>query len=268
MARALVRGALVTIAVLTGVVLIAPVLVIIPMSFSDSSFLTFPPTDWSFRWYENFFNDPSWRASALSSLRIAVLVTISAVVLGTAAAFGLIRGRIRAKAAIAGLVIAPLIVPYVIVGLAAYAAALQLGLTQTTLGFVLVHTALAVPYVAVNVAASLSSFDHRLEQAAMSLGASPLTTFLRVTLPIIAPGVAAGALFAFITSWDEVVVSLFLSGPELTTLPVRMWSGVRVQIDPTVTAVSSLLLLFTITAFAALGVARLIRNRRLARSHR
>jgi len=268
MARVLVRGGLVLLAVVTGLVLIAPVLVIIPMSFSDSSFLTFPPTEWSFRWYENFFNDPSWQSSALSSLRIAVLVTISAVVLGTAAAFGLVRGRVRAKAAIAGLVIAPLIVPYVIVGLAVYAAALELGLTQTTAGFVLVHTALAVPYVAVNVAASLSSFDHRLEQAAMSLGASPLTTFLRVTLPIISPGVAAGALFAFITSWDEVVVSLFLSGPELTTLPVQMWSGVRVQIDPTVTAVSSLLLLFTISAFAALGVARLIRKRRLARSHR
>ncbi|WP_167760894.1 ABC transporter permease [Geodermatophilus sp. DF01_2] len=268
MSRLLVRGGLVTLAVLTGLVLIAPVLVIIPMSFSDSSFLEFPPTDWSFRWYENFFSDPSWRASTLSSLKIAVLVTITAVILGTAAAFGLVRGRLRAKAAVAGLVIAPLIVPYVIVGLAVYAAALQVGLTQTTLGFVLVHTALGVPFVTVNVAASLASFDQRLEQAAMSLGASPLTTFLRVTLPIIAPGVAAGALFAFITSWDEVVVSLFLSGPELTTLPVQMWSGVRVAIDPTVTAVSSLLLLFTITAFAALGVARLIRNRRLARSHR
>jgi putative spermidine/putrescine transport system permease protein len=266
MSRLAVRTGLVAVAALTGLMLLSPVLVIVPMSFSESSFLSFPPKGFSSQWYEKFFSDASWRSSALSSLKIAVLVTISAVVLGTAAALGLVRGRMRVKAAVAGLVIAPLIVPYVIVGLAAYAAALKVGLTQTTLGFVLVHTALAVPYVTVNVAAALASYDRRLEQAAMSLGASPLSTFVRVTLPIIAPSVVAGALFAFVTSWDEVVVALFLAGPELTTLPVKMWSGVRVAIDPTVTAVSSLLLFFTITAFVALGVGRLIRNRRLKRS--
>ncbi len=265
MSRLLVRGSLVVLAVVTVLALAAPILVVVPMSFSDSSYLQFPPSGWSTKWYENFFADIAWRESALNSMRIAVLVTIMAVLLGTAAAFGLVRGRIRLKAAIAGLVVAPLIVPYVIVGLATYAVALELGLTQTTLGFVLIHTALAVPYVTINVAAALASYDQRLEQAAMSLGAGPVVTFLRVSLPMIAPAVAAGALFAFITSWDEVVVSLFLTGPELTTLPVKMWSGARVQIDPTITAVSSLLLLLTLAAFAAAGLLNLVRRLRLRR---
>lgn len=262
MNRLLVRGGLTLLAVTTGMLLILPVLVVVPMSFSDSSFLNFPPEKLSLRWFENFFQDPGWRASTLASMRVAVLVMLLAVVLGTSAALGLVRGNLRFKAVVAGLIMAPLIVPYVIVGLAVYAVALELNLTQTTLGFVLVHTALAVPYVTVNVAAALASYDERLEHAAMSLGANRAVTFVKVTLPMILPSLAAGALFAFITSWDEVVVSLFLSGPELTTLPVRMWSGVRVQIDPTVAAVSTMLLLLTITMFVIGGLARLLQNRR------
>lgn len=265
MNRLLVRGGLTLLALTTGMLLILPVLVVVPMSFSDSSFLTFPPEEFSLRWFENFFQDPGWRASTLASFRVAVLVMLLAVVLGTMAALGLVRGNLRFKGVVAGLIMAPLIVPYVIVGLAVYAVALELNLTQTTLGFVLVHCALAVPYVTVNVAAALASYDERLEHAAMSLGANRVVTFVKVTLPMILPSLAAGALFAFITSWDEVVVSLFLSGPELTTLPVRMWSGVRVQIDPTVAAVSTMLLLLTISTFAVGGLARLIHNRRMAK---
>ncbi|MFO7399289.1 MAG: ABC transporter permease [Actinomycetales bacterium] len=264
--RLLTRAALIALAVFTGLVLVLPVLIVALMSFSDSPYLTFPPKGWSLRWFENFFQDPDWLASAAASLRVACLVTVLSVVLGTTAALGLVRGRLPLKPVISGLVIAPLIVPYVIVGLAAYAVALEVGVTETTVGFVLVHTALAVPYVVVNVAAALASFDHRLEQAAMSLGASPVVAFLRVTLPIIAPSVAAGALFSFITSWDEVVVSIFLSGPDITTLPVRMWSGVRVRIDPTVAAVSAMLLTLTISFFAAGAAGRFLRNRRLARA--
>ncbi|WP_435742387.1 ABC transporter permease [Nocardioides sp. SYSU DS0663] len=265
MTRILTRLGLTVMAVLVGLMLLAPILVIVPMSFSDSAYLAFPVEDWSTRWYQNFFEDPSWRESTFASLRVAVLVTLCAVVLGTAAALGLVRGHVRWKNLIAGLVVAPLIVPYVIVGLAVYAVALEVGLTESTLGFVMVHTALAVPYVVVNVAAALATYDQSLEHASMSLGANPVTTFRLVTLPIIAPSVGAGALFAFITSWDEVVVSLFLSGPSMTTLPVQMWSGVRVQIDPTVAAVSSLLLLVTIATFILVGLARLINSRRLKR---
>lgn len=247
---------------LTALYLVLPVFVVVPTSFSDSAFLEFPPKDWSLRWYENFFTDLTWLDSALASVRIAVLVTLASLLLGTAAALGVVRGRYPLRALVSGLVMAPVLVPYVIIGLAVYATFLDLGLTETTLGFVLVHTALAVPYVVITVSSALMSFDRRLEQAAMSLGSGPFTTFARVTLPLIAPSLASGAVFAFVTSFDEVVTSVFLSGPDLTTLPVQMWSGVRVQIDPTVAAVSSMLLLLTLSLFAAAGLARLIRRRK------
>ncbi|MEO3873464.1 ABC transporter permease [Nonomuraea sp. B12E4] len=256
------RIALWALAALTALYLVLPVFIVIPMSFSDSAFLEFPPQDWSVRWYENFFTDLTWLDSTIASLQIAVQVTLLSLVLGTAAALGMVRGRYPLKALVSGLVMAPVLVPYVIVGLAVYAVFLKLGITETALGFVLVHTALAVPYVVITVSSALMSFDRRLEHAAMGLGAGPVTTFARVTLPLIAPSLASGAVFAFVTSFDEVVTSVFLSGPDLTTLPVQMWSGVRVQIDPTVAAVSSMLLLVTLSLFAAAGVARLVRRRK------
>lgn len=264
--RRLTRGALVVLAVLTAAYLVAPVFVVIPTSFNDSSFLAFPPEVWSLRWYQAYFDDPTWVAATFSSLRIGILVTALSVVLGTLASLGMVRGRYPLRALVSGLVLAPVLVPYVIIGLAVYALFLRLGLTQTTLGFVLVHTALAVPFVVINVSSALVSFDRRLEMAAMSLGANRTSTFVRVTLPIIAPSMAAGALFAFITSFDEVVTSVFLAGPDMTTLPVQMWSGVRVQIDPTVAAVSTMLLLVTLSLFAAAGIVGAVRTRRLNRS--
>lgn len=265
MKRRTTRGALAVLAGLTVLYLIAPVFVVVPISFGESSYLDFPPENLSMRWYSNYFEDTSWVDSTLASLKIGLLVTVLSVVLGTLAALGMVRGRYPLRGAVAGLVLAPVLVPYVIVGLAVYAAFLRAGLTQTTLGFVLIHTCLAVPYVVINVSAALFSFDRTLELAAMSLGAGPVGAFVRVTLPIIAPSVLTGALFAFVTSFDEVVTSVFLSGPELTTLPVQMWSGVRVTIDPTVAAVSSMLLLVTLCLFTGAGVARAFRTRRIAR---
>ncbi|MFI6597547.1 ABC transporter permease [Nonomuraea sp. NPDC050536] len=247
---------------LTAVYLVLPVFVVIPTSFSDSAFLEFPPKAWSLRWYENFFTDATWLDSAVDSLQIAFQVTLVSLVLGTAAALGMVRGRYPLRSLVSALVMAPVLVPYVIIGLAVYAVFLRAGLTQTPVGFILVHTALAVPYVIITVSSALMSFDRRLEQAAMNLGAGPVTTFARVTLPLIAPSLASGALFAFVTSFDEVVTSVFLSGPDLTTLPVRMWSGVRVQIDPTVAAVSSMLLMITLALFCAAGLTRLILRRK------
>jgi putative spermidine/putrescine transport system permease protein len=263
--KLLCRGGLVALAVLTAVYLVAPAFVVIPTSFNDSSFLEFPPEVFSTRWYQTYFDDPAWINATLNSLQIGVWVTLLSVVLGTAAALAMVRGRFPVKALVSGLVLAPVLVPYVIIGLAVYAVFLELGLTETILGFVLVHTALAVPFVVINVSSALVSFDERLELAAMSLGANRITTFLRITLPCIAPGVMAGALFAFITSFDEVVTSVFLAGPDVSTLPVEMWSGVRVQIDPTVAAVSTMLLLVTLALFLCAGLARLLRSRRTAR---
>ncbi|WP_305093922.1 ABC transporter permease [Prescottella sp. R16] len=156
------------------------------MSFADSAFLTFPPKAFSTRWYQQLLDDPTWIASALVSLRVAVLSTICAVILGVLAALGLVRGRYPLRGPIAALLLAPIIVPYVIVGLAVYIVFLKIGLTETTLGFVLVHTALAVPYVTINVASSLVSFDRGLERAAQSLGSGPVSTFFRITFPNIA----------------------------------------------------------------------------------
>ncbi|HEY0484797.1 MAG TPA: ABC transporter permease [Mycobacteriales bacterium] len=266
MTRLLVRGGLSALALVTGIYLLLPVLVVVPTSFSASSFLKFPPEGLSTRWYQSFVDDPSWMDALSTSARVAVLSSVCSVVLGVLAALGLVRGRFPFRSGVTALVVAPIIVPYVIVGLSVYIAFLRLGLTQTTVGMVLVHTALAVPYVAINVASGLATFDRRLELAAMSLGAGPVATFFRITLPVIAPSVLAGAVFAFITSWDEVVVAIFLSGPDLSTLPVRMWSGVRVQIDPTVAAVSSLSLLATVGVFAGVGAAALAR--RWVRRHR
>lgn len=257
MTRILTRVGLSMLAAATIFYLILPVLVIIPMSFAKSAFLSFPPEQFSTRWYHALLEDPTWLESALWSLQVAVLATICAVILGTLAAMGLVRGRYPLRGAITALLLAPIIVPYVIVGLAVYIVFLRMGLTETPLGFVLVHTALAVPYVTINVASGLVSYDRSLELAAHSLGAGPVSTFFRVTLPNIAPSVLAGALFAFITSWDEVVTAIFLSGPRMTTLPVRIWSGVKIQIDPTVAAISGLTLFVIIASFILYGLTRL-----------
>ncbi|GAA1834362.1 ABC transporter permease [Actinomadura chokoriensis] len=268
MTKILTRAGLVTLAAVVGVYLVLPVLIVVPMSFSDSSFLSFPPGEMSLRWFRNILDDPVWIDSALASLNVALLSSVCAVVLGVLAALALVRGSLPFRNTIMAVLLAPLIVPYVIVGLAAYIAFLELGLTQTTLGFVLVHTCLAVPYVVINVVAGLVSVDRRLEMAAMSLGAGPVTTFFKVTLPLILPSVLAGGLFAFFISWDEVVTAIFLSGPEMTTLPVQMWSGIRVQIDPTVAALSTLVLVVIFGSFTVLGLTRLVRQvarRRTAR---
>ncbi|MEU8344296.1 ABC transporter permease [Spirillospora sp. NPDC048832] len=268
MTKILTRTGLAVLAALVGVYLVLPVLIVVPMSFSDSSYLSFPPGETSLRWFRNILDDPVWLDSALASLKVALLSSACAVVLGVLAALALVRGSLPFRNTIMAVLLAPLIVPYVIVGLAAYIAFLELGLTQTTLGFVLVHTCLAVPYVVINVVAGLVSVDRRLEMASMSLGAGPVGTFFRVTLPLILPSVLAGGLFAFFISWDEVVTAIFLSGPEMTTLPVQMWSGIRVQIDPTVAALSTLVLIVIFGSFTVLGLTRLVRRftgRRTAR---
>ncbi|MGW0038088.1 ABC transporter permease [Gordonia sp. NPDC003376] len=265
MTRIITRTALFLLAALIAVYLLLPVLLVIPMSLGESSFLTFPPKGLSFQWFQALIDDPTWMQSAASSFSVALGSAVLSVVLGTLAALALVRGRIPFRGAVLAVLLAPLVVPYVIVGLAIYIAFLEIGLTETPLGFILVHTCLGVPYVIINVVAGLSTVDRRLEMASMNLGASPLQTFFRITLPAIAPSMLAGGLFAFIISWDEVVVAIFLSGPDMTTLPVKMWSGIRIQIDPTLAAVSSLILLIIVAAFALSGILRFIQSRRARR---
>jgi putative spermidine/putrescine transport system permease protein len=225
--------------------LLLPVVVIIPLSFSDSSFLAYPIKGWSMQWYEAMWNSDDWARATKNSFIVAPLATLLATVLGTLAAMGLANAKFWGKGFITGLLIAPMVVPIVVVGVSSYLYFARWGLNDSYLGLVIVHAALGAPFVVTTVLATLQGFNHNLIKASLSLGASPLETFFRVTLPVIAPGVISGALFAFATSFDEVVVTLFLAGPEQVTLPRQMFTGIRENISPTIAAVATLLTLFT-----------------------
>lgn len=242
--RALVWG----LAVAVLLFLVFPIFVIVPVSFSSSSFLQFPPPGFSLRWYERFFAREAWVDAAILSLWVGIVVMALSTVLGTAAAFALVRGRLKARRMINSFILSPLIVPGIVVAIAIYFFYAPLRLVGTPLGMILAHTCLAVPYVVVNVTATLYGFDRRLEQAAMNLGANRWRTFRYVTLPLIRPGVIAGALFAFVSSFDELIVAIFISGTGAVTLPARMWESVRMEIDPTIAAVATITIVISLMA--------------------
>lgn len=234
----------VTFRVFCGLVLLflmAPILVIIPLSFNADHFLMYPMSGFSLQWYEDFFTSPAWRQAMMNSLIVSPLATILAMVLGTMAAIGLTRIDFPGKALLTSIIISPMVVPVVIVGVATYLVFAPIGLSGSYLGLVLVHAALGVPFVVTTVSATLQGFDYNLVRAAASLGANPLTTFFKITLPTVAPGVISGGLFAFGTSFDEVVVTLFLASPAQTTLPRQMFAGIRENISPTIAAVATIL---------------------------
>lgn len=231
--------------VLVLLFLLLPILVIMPLSFSSSSFLSYPMPGWSLQWYDNLFSSEEWGRATRNSFIVAPLATILATVLGTMAAVGLARVNFWGKGALMSLLIAPMVVPIVVVGVSTYLFFAKLGLNDSYLGLVLVHAALGAPFVLTTVLATLQSFNENLIRASLSLGAGHLETFFRVTLPIIAPGVISGALFAFATSFDEVVVTLFIAGPQQVTLPRQMFTGIRENINPTIAAVATLLIIFT-----------------------
>jgi len=193
--------------------LITPVLVIVPLSFSESAFLVYPVQGFSLRWYENFFSSPTWMLGLKNTLIVAPLATIIAMVLGTLAALGFNRANFFGKAFLMSLLVSPMVVPVVIVGVAAYLFFAPLGMANNIWLLILMHAVLGVPFVVITVLATLEGFDQNLVKAASSLGASPVYAFFRVTLPIIAPGVISGGLFAFGISFDEVVLTLFVAGP-------------------------------------------------------
>jgi putative spermidine/putrescine transport system permease protein len=232
--------------------LLLPILVIIPLSFSDSSFLVYPIPGWSLKWYDNLLTSPEWLRAAKNSFIVAPAATVIATVLGTMAAVGLARTNFAFKGALMSVLIAPMVVPIVVVGVSTYLFFAPLGLVDSYTGLIIVHAALGAPFVVTTVLATLQGFNQNLVRASLSLGANPLTTFFRITLPVIAPGVISGALFAFATSFDEVVVTLFLAGPDQVTLPRQMFTGIRENITPTIAAVATLLILFTTTLLLTL----------------
>jgi putative spermidine/putrescine transport system permease protein len=244
--------------VLGGAVLVflaLPLLVVIPISFSAAKYLTFPPPGWSAQWYERYFGSREWMNATVRSAEVAALTTLAATTLGTAAALAL-RRPFRGRSIVSLLVLAPMVVPGIIVAIGIYGLYARLQLVGTLAGLVLAHTVLALPFVVVVVTATLRGFDETLELAAQNLGAGRWQTFRLVTLPLIRPGVVAGALLAFITSFDEVVVAIFVSGSRQPTLPKQMWDGIRTEIDPTVAAVSTLLIGVTTLALGLLAMAR------------
>lgn len=230
---------------LIAVWLVAPTLVVIPMSFAGKKSLAFPPSGFSLQWYENFFTNPHWFGSLVVSAKVALMVAAAATVIGTMAAIGIERMKSRTGGLIRAVLITPMIVPGVVLAVGIYAVYLDTQLVGTWAGYVLAHTLLAIPFVVIAVGANLAVFDARLEVAAASLGASRLATFFTVTLPLILPGILSGALFAFVTSFDEVIVSLFITSPQLKTLPVQIFASMTRDADPTVAAVGSLIFMGT-----------------------
>jgi putative spermidine/putrescine transport system permease protein len=244
---------------LIGLWLVAPTLVVVPLSLTGTKTFAFPPSSWSTQWWNELSNNPEWRDAIVHSFQIAGVVAVLATVIGAAAALALTRGRFPGRRAVNGLFLAPMIVPIVVSAVGIYAVFIKWHLTGTFRGFVLAHTVIALPYAIVPIAATLRGFDRRLETAAASLGAGPWSRLRRVTLPLIAPGLLSGALFAFAASLDETVVSLFLVSPTYRTLPVQMFTSVTRDVDPTVAAAATLI--FVLTS-AIVAVALLVQLRR------
>jgi putative spermidine/putrescine transport system permease protein len=239
-----------------GVFLILPVFIVIPISFSSAQFLQFPPPGWSLQWYQSFFASPEWMNALKTSAMVALPTTILATILGTATALALIRSKFMGAGLLNAVIMAPLIVPVIIAACGIFAVFRIWGLIGTFSGLILAHTALAIPFVVVTVSASLRTVDRRLEQAARGLGASSWVAFRRITLPLILPGVLSGALFALVTSLDEVIVSLFISTAQVRPLAVQMWSDVRGAIDPTIAAISTMLFGFSLILLLLVSLLR------------
>jgi putative spermidine/putrescine transport system permease protein len=243
--------------------LIMPVLVIIPLSFNaepyfsfTSGMLSLDPEAYSFRWYADIINNKQWMHSAKNSLIIAFFATVIATSLGTIAALGLSRPEMPYRGVIMGLLISPMIVPLIISAAGMYFFYSSVGLTQSYIGIILAHAALGTPFVVITVTATLTGFDQSLIRAANNLGASGSYTFFNVTMPLILPGMISGGLFAFITSFDEVVAVLFLSGFEQRTIPRQMWAGIREQISPTILAVATILVFLSIALLVTIELLR------------
>ncbi|MEL6978913.1 MAG: ABC transporter permease [Pseudomonadota bacterium] len=243
--------------------LITPILVVIPLSFNAEDFFTFTPEmlaldpeGYSLKHYDSFFNSTDWQSALWNSLRIAPAATFLAVAFGTLAAIGLSQPHVPYRQVIMAILISPMIVPLIISAAGMYFFYSRIGLQGTYIGVVLAHAALGIPFVIITVTATLVGFDRSLTRAAANMGANPVTTFFRVQMPLILPGVISGGLFAFITSFDEVVVVLFVGSSGQKTLPWQMFTGLREQISPTILAVATILVALSIALLATLEILR------------
>ncbi len=248
------------IAWITYLFLLVPSLIVIPISFGGPGEMEFPPRQWTLELYRQFFTDASWWGSLTQSLKVAACVMVLTAVIGVPAAYVLQRSRVPGRVLFSGLAMGPLLVPVIVLALGLYLQMAPRGFLNNSLTIVLAHTMLAMPFMLISVGAALRHIDPAYEQVALIMGAGKLRIFFRVVLPQLRSGIMAGALFAFLISLDEVIVSYFITGPETETLPVKMYSALRWEVSPVIAAVSTLLTVISL-AFA-LGVMWLERKDR------
>jgi len=256
-----------TITAATLVFIVVPIIIFFPLSFSGSAYLEFPPSSYSLRWYANYFARYDWIAPTWRSFEVAIATMAIATLLGTTAAIGIARGRFKGRAICLGLLTAPAITPTLVIAVGLYFQFAAIGLIGTVAGLIVAHLVLALPLVVVVVLGALKRVDDGPERAARSLGAHPVVAFSRVTLPMIRPSILSGAFFAFLASFDDVVMALFLSGTSATTLPKRMWDGIILEIDPTTAAVSTLLICLSVLMLVALAYVTSRQARSSSASH-
>lgn len=248
--------------------LVLPILVVIPLSFNAIPYFTFTPEmlafdpdGYSLRWYRELFASQEWLRAIGNSFFIAICASLIATLLGTLAALGLSRSYMPWRTLIMTLLISPLIVPVIISALGMFFFFVSLGIAKTFIGVILAHAVIGTPFVVITVTATLSGFDYNMIRAGQNLGASSTTIFFRIILPLVAPGIISGGLFAFVASFDEIVIILFLGGYEQNTVTVQMWSGLREQIRPTILAVATLFFLISIALLTTLEMIRRRNNR-------
>ncbi|HKU96718.1 MAG TPA: ABC transporter permease [Vineibacter sp.] len=248
-------------AVLVVVLLAGPMFIVVPMSFSTAPSLEFPPPGYWLGYYRRVFSDPNWTGPIINSFLIGLGTMVLSMLLGVPASFALARHQFRLRAVFRIIVLMPLIVPHIVMALGYYTYFGSLGLVQSMPGVILAHACLSIPVVVLTVTSALANFDRRVEQAAANLGARPLTTFRLITFPILRPAFLVAALFAFIHSFDETVIAIFISGRDSATLPRQMYNSFQMEADPAISAASSLLLAAVLAVIGARWAAALVKAR-------
>lgn len=248
--------------VLIGLFLLLPIIFIVLLSFGSSPWLAFPPPGWTLDWYKELLQEPEWVASIINSFKVGLTVMAASLLIGVPAAFAVVRGKFPGRDALNALFMTPLIVPIVIIGIALYGLFLYTGLAGSFFAFALSHLIIALPFSVIMTANALRSFDENLEKAAIVCGASPAQALLRVTLPGIASGIVSGALFSFLISWDEIVLAIFMSSPSLQTLPVKMWSALRLDLSPVIAAAATVMVALTLTLLMTFALFQWARRER------
>ena len=247
---------LVPLAIAIGAFVVAPTLIVVPMSLSDSPSFGFPPTGYWLGYYKAYFSSESWTAPTINSTIIATATMFLTMALVIPASFSLVRFRFLGRGLVNFMLMMPLMVPHIVLALAYYSFFAPMGLTNSYFGVIIAHTCVSVPVSFLIVSATLKGFDRNLERAAMSAGAGPLQTFYHVTLPVLRPGFLVAALFAFIHSFDETVIAIFIAGRDATTLPRKMYESVRLEADPVLAVVSTMLFTLVLIATVIAAVNR------------